>query len=218
MALVLADRVRDTTTTTGTGTITLGGVAPTGYQTFGTAIGNTNTTYYTISGGAEWEVGLGTYSSTGPTLSRDTVLASSAGGTTKVNFSAGSKDVFVTYPAGRSVLSADPTITNLSLVGTLTEDVYTITDAAGFAIDPTNGSIQLVTLGASRTPTQANWASGQGVTLMINDGSAFTITWTTIGVVWAGGSAPTLATSGYTVVELWKVSSTVYGALVGNVA
>jgi len=103
MALVLADRVRDTTTTTGTGTVTLSGTAPTGYQTFGTAIGNGNTTYYTINGGSEWEVGIGTYSSTGPTLSRDTVLASSAGGTTKVTFSAGTKNVFVTYPAEESV-------------------------------------------------------------------------------------------------------------------
>jgi len=103
MALVLADRVRDTTTTTGTGTVTLSGTAPTGYQTFGTAIGNGNTTYYTINAGSEWEVGIGTYSSTGPTLSRDTVLASSAGGTTKVTFSAGTKNVFVTYPAEESV-------------------------------------------------------------------------------------------------------------------
>jgi hypothetical protein len=121
--------------------------------------------------------------------------------------------VFGTSPAITS-----PTLTNPSAVGTLTEDVYTITDGAGFAIDPTNGSIQLITLGASRTPTQANWTAGQGVTLMINDGTAYTITWTTIGVVWVGGTAPTLATSGYTDIELWKVATTVYGALVGNVA
>lgn len=103
MALVLADRVRDTTTTAGTGTVTLSGSAPSGYQTFGSGIGNGNTTYYTIAGGGEWEVGIGTYSSTGPTLSRDTVLASSAGGTTKVTFSAGTKDVFVTYPAEKAI-------------------------------------------------------------------------------------------------------------------
>jgi hypothetical protein len=102
MPLVLADRVRDTTTTTGTGTVTLSGTAPTGYQTFGTAVGNGNTTYYTISGGSQWEVGLGTYSSTGPTLTRDTVLSSS-NGNALVNFSAGTKEVFVTYPAGKAV-------------------------------------------------------------------------------------------------------------------
>jgi hypothetical protein len=102
MALVLADRVRDTTTTTGTGTVTLSGTAPTGYQTFGAAIGNTNTTYYTINAGSQWEVGLGTYSSTGPTLARTTVLSSSNGGSL-VDFSTGTKDVFVTYPAEKSI-------------------------------------------------------------------------------------------------------------------
>lgn len=102
MALVVADRVKESTTSTGTGTITLAGAA-TGFQSF-SVIGNGNTTYYTISGqtGGEWEVGIGTYTSSGTTLSRDTVLASSNSGSL-VNFSAGTKDVFVTYPAGKSV-------------------------------------------------------------------------------------------------------------------
>ena len=101
MGLVVADRVKETTTTTGTGTVTLAG-AVTGFQSF-SAIGNGNTTYYTIAGqtGSEWEVGIGTYTSSGTTLSRDTVLASSNSGSL-VNFSAGTKDVFVTYPAARS--------------------------------------------------------------------------------------------------------------------
>jgi hypothetical protein len=97
MSLVLADRVRETTDSTGTGTITLGG-AVTGFQSF-SVIGNNNTTYYTIAGTTQWEVGLGTYY--GGTLTRDTVLSSSTG--SKIDFSAGSKDVFVTYPAGKSV-------------------------------------------------------------------------------------------------------------------
>ena len=98
MAFVLADRVKETTTTTGTGTVTLLG-ASTGFQSFA-AIGNTNTTYYTIAGqtGSEWEVGIGTYTSSGTTLARTTVIASSNAGAL-VNFSAGTKDVFVTYPA-----------------------------------------------------------------------------------------------------------------------
>ena len=102
MALVVKDRVKVSTTTTGTGTISLGSAA-TGYQTF-SVIGDGNTTYYTISSatGSEFEVGIGTYTTSGNTLSRDTVLSSSNGGSL-VNFSAGSKDVFVTYPAGRSV-------------------------------------------------------------------------------------------------------------------
>ena len=98
MAFVLADRVKETTTTTGTGTVTLLG-ASTGFQSF-SAIGNGNTTYYTIAGqtGSEWEVGIGTYTSAGTTLSRTTVISSSNAGSL-VNFSAGTKDVFVTYPA-----------------------------------------------------------------------------------------------------------------------
>jgi len=101
MPLIVADRVRDTTTTTGTGTVTLSGTAPTGFQAF-SVIGNGNTTYYTIALGTQWEVGIGTYSSTGPTLARNTILESSNAGAA-VNFSAGIKDVFVTYPAEKSI-------------------------------------------------------------------------------------------------------------------
>jgi hypothetical protein len=98
MAFVLADRVKETTTTTGTGTVTLLG-ASAGYQSF-SAIGNANTTYYTIAAqtGTEWEVGIGTYTSSGTTLARTTVISSSNAGAL-VNFTAGTKDVFVTYPA-----------------------------------------------------------------------------------------------------------------------
>jgi hypothetical protein len=101
MALVLKDRVKETTTTTGTGTLTLAG-AVTGYQSFSSAIGNTNTTYYAIylDGGSEWEVGLGTVSA--GALSRDTIFASSNAGSA-VNFSAGTKSVWGDYPAGKAV-------------------------------------------------------------------------------------------------------------------
>ena len=107
MDLVVAYRVKETTTTTGTGTVTLGG-ASTGFQSFA-AIGNANQTYYTIAGQgtSEWEVGIGTYTASGTTLSRTTVLASSNSGSL-VNFSAGTKDVFVTYPAGYSAYSNTP--------------------------------------------------------------------------------------------------------------
>jgi hypothetical protein len=100
MPLVLADRVQETTTSTGTGTITLAG-ASVGFNSF-SVIGNGNTTYYTIAAAAQWEVGIGTYTASGTTLSRDTVLSSSNGGAL-VDFSAGSKNVFVTYPAERAV-------------------------------------------------------------------------------------------------------------------
>ena len=102
MAFLLADRVQETTTTTGTGTITLAG-AVTGFQSFA-VIGNGNTTFYTIAdqSGSNWEVGIGTYTASGTTLARTTVLSSSNSGNL-VNFGAGTKNVFVTYPAGRSV-------------------------------------------------------------------------------------------------------------------
>jgi hypothetical protein len=102
MAFVLADRVRDTTTTTGTGTVTLSGTSPTGYQTFGAGIGNGNNTYYTINADSQWEVGIGTYTASGTTLSRNTVLASSNGGAL-VDFAIGIKDVFCDYPAEKAV-------------------------------------------------------------------------------------------------------------------
>jgi len=93
----IADRVKETTTTTGTGTITLGGAA-TGFRTFSSAFSNGDSVYYCIqvAGGADWEVGIGTFSST--TLTRDIVLTSS-NSNALVSFSAGSKDVFVTMPA-----------------------------------------------------------------------------------------------------------------------
>jgi len=101
MAFVVADRVQETTTSTGTGTITLAGAA-TGFQSFA-VIGNGNTTTYTIADatGSDWEVGIGTYTSSGTTLSRDIVLSSSNSGSL-VNFGAGTKNVFVTLPAERS--------------------------------------------------------------------------------------------------------------------
>jgi hypothetical protein len=112
MPLVLANRVQETTATTGTGTITLAG-AVSGYQSFA-AIGNGNTTYYTITSGTAWEVGIGTYSTTGPTLARTTILSSSAGGAAITLV--GVSTVFSTYPADRSV-NYDAT-NSLTLSGT----------------------------------------------------------------------------------------------------
>jgi hypothetical protein len=102
MALVVKDRVKVTSTTTGTGTFTLGSAAP-GFQDF-SVIGDGNTTYYTIVkvGADEWEVGLGTYTASGTTLTRNTILESSNSGSA-VDFTAGLKEVFVTYPAEKAV-------------------------------------------------------------------------------------------------------------------
>ena len=100
MALVFKDRVKETTATTGTGTVTLAG-ASAGFQSF-SVIGDANTTYYTLVSGSEWEVGIGTYTSTGTTMSRDTVLESSNAGS-KITL-AGTSDVFCTYPAEKAVV------------------------------------------------------------------------------------------------------------------
>lgn len=101
-----------------------------------------------------------------------------------------------------------------TLTGTPVEQVYTITGTSA-TLEPDNGSIQLHTLTGTTTYTDG-FSSGQAITLMIDDGSAFTVTWPTMTWVNNAKVAPTLATTGYTVVALWKVSTTLYGALVGN--
>jgi hypothetical protein len=144
MALVLKDRVKETTTTTGTGTVTLAGAAA-GFQSF-VVIGDGNQTFYAIVDAASgaWEVGVGTYTASGTTLSRTTVVSSSNAGSL-VDFGAGSKDVFVTYPASRSVYldAAGSAVTTLDIgtLGTSTANISTANITAGTV---------------STTPTSAN--------------------------------------------------------------
>lgn len=113
-----------------------------------------------------------------------------------------------------------PSITTPTMTGTPIEDIFTITDAAAFEIDPANGSIQTITLGANRTPKGTNFQNGQSVTLAVDDGTAYTITWTDStfgagGVKWLGGTAPTLPTSGLGWITLWKAFGQVFGAYQG---
>lgn len=113
MAFVIADRVRETSVSTGTGNFTLDG-AVTGYQTFDAVLDSADTTYYTIAaqGGSEWEVGIGTFTAPA-TLARTTILSSSNGGSI-VTFSAGSKDVFISLPASKTVQSFSAGSTGLT--------------------------------------------------------------------------------------------------------
>ena len=133
MALVLKDRVKETTATTGAGTLTLAG-AVAGFQSFA-AIGNTNTTYYAIADATTgaWEVGLGTYTASGTTLSRDTILASSTGSI--LTLTSGNKDVFCTYPSEKSVNQ----------------------DAAGIVTLPSGSTLVAPVLG---TPASGNFSTG----------------------------------------------------------
>jgi hypothetical protein len=100
------------------------------------------------------------------------------------------------------------------------DKAVTITDGAAFEINPGAGSIQVVTLGANRTPAATNFKDGQVVLLGIDDGTAYSVTWTTVNPTWvkAGGtaSAPALAATGYTWILLWKVGSTIYAGEVGQ--
>jgi hypothetical protein len=144
MALVLKDRVKETTATTGTGTLTLDGAAA-GFQSFA-AVGDGNTTYYAIADSVtgDWEVGIGTYTASGTTLSRTTVLSSSNAGSL-VTFAAGTKDVFVSYPSSRAVYQNE--------AGTATVQHEFVTLNAGTA-NITSANITAGTV--STTPSSAN--------------------------------------------------------------
>jgi hypothetical protein len=180
MALVLADRVQETTTTTGTGSVTLLG-AVTGFQSFA-VIGNGNTTFYTIAdqGGNNWEVGIGTYSTTGPTLARTTVLSSSNGGSL-VTFTAGIKTVFVTYPSEQSVnLDAS---NNVSALGTISSGTWNAT-----AITTTYGGTGLTSYTAGDLPY---YTSGTALSKLAIGANGYILTSNGTAPTWAANTAAT---------------------------
>jgi hypothetical protein len=120
-----------------------------------------------------------------------------------------------TFSGGASLTG--PTMTAATFNDGYTEEVYAVTGTTP-ALSPANGSIQTWTLTGNSTPTAGTWNAGQSITLMIDDGTAYTITWSSLAVTWKtnSGFAPALQTTGYTVIQLWKVGSTIYGARVGN--
>ena len=118
---------------------------------------------------------------------------------------------------GAAVFATSPTLSGPTFNDGYTEEVFAVSGTTP-ALSPANGSIQTWTLSANSTPTAGTWNAGQSITLMVEDGTAFTITWTSLAVTWAtnGGSAPALNPTGYTTIALWKVGSTIYGARVGD--
>lgn len=119
-----------------------------------------------------------------------------------------------TFPVARGGTAAT-TLTALPVTGVNDGD-FTISDGASVALSPNNGGTQKWTLGANRSPTLGTWTAGQSMTLMINDGTARTITWPAIN--WVGGTAPTLDVTNWTAIALWKSGTQVYGKLIGVVA
>jgi hypothetical protein len=145
MPLVLKDRVLETASSPGTGTVVLLG-ATTGYQTFANGVGNANTTYYTIAtvGGAEWEVGIGTYYSANNSVVRNTVISSSNAGNL-TNFSSGTQSVFVTYPAEQAVYLSNGNVSALGNITLGTWNANTIGVAyGGTGVTSSSGSNSVV--------------------------------------------------------------------------
>jgi hypothetical protein len=156
MALVVYDRVQETTTTSGTGSVTLLG-AVSGFQSFA-VVGNTNTTYYTITDGAQWEVGIGTYSTSGPTLARTTVLSNSNGNTTPITLSGGTAQVFVTYTAEKSVnLDASDNVTPLGTIASGTWQGTTVgVSYGGTGVTASSGANSVVLRDANQNTSLNN--------------------------------------------------------------
>jgi len=122
-------------------------------------------------------------------------------------------DATVSTVAGTQTLT-NKTLTSPAITGTVLEDVYALSGTSA-SLEPDNGSVQTHTLSGNTTYSDG-FSAGEAITLMIDDGTARTITWPTMTWVNNGAAAPTLATTGYTVIAIWKVSTTLYGALVGD--
>ena len=227
MALALYDRVRETTTVLGTNDAILLG-AVTGFQSFA-AVGNGNTCYYTIADQlGNWEVGLGTYSTTGPTLARTTVYASSNSGS-KVAFPAGTKDIFLTYVAEKAVqLDASGNVSPLGTIASGTWQASTITTAYGgtglasftagdlpyYSTGTALSKLGIGTSGqiltSSGTAPQWSTLSGVAVTTISFDTTGLTPATATSGAVTVGGTL--ITSNGGTGLSSYTAGDTLYYA------
>jgi hypothetical protein len=209
MALVVNDRVRESTTVVGTGTATLLGAAL-GYQSFA-VIGNANTTYYCIAdqGASNWEVGIGTYTSSGTTLARTAVLASSNGGALVV-FTAGVKDVFVTYPSekgvwydasGNILFTGTTTATNLAYTGTLTGSTGIIAIGTNQIYKDASGNVGI------GTSSSSSYISGGGLVVAQSSSGGEVIPFALINPNGTSGTQVSLAFTPNTNIPLAKISA-----------
>lgn len=213
MPAILKDRVKETTTTTGTGTITLGG-AVSGFRGF-SVIGDGQYTYYTIAGqtSSEWEVGRGTYFAVGSgQVSRDTVFASSNSGSL-VNFSAGTKDIFITYPADYAVMTADVQTLTYKRI---TPRIYSTTSVTSpYSWNSDSWDQQCFTALANALTINADSGTptdGQKFVFRIKDnGVARALTWTT-------GTAKSFRAVGVTLPTTTVVNKTLYVGFIYNTA
>ena len=201
MALILSDRVQETSTSTGTGTISLAG-AVTGYQSFA-VVGNTNTTYYTIAdqSGSNWEVGIGTYYSGNTSLARTTILASSNANAAVV-FTAGTKSVFVTYPAEKAIYSDAgnvTTITNLASAnvlltgGTISGITIPAANVSGLGTMATQNAVSVTITGGTINSTTQNASTYNNVTLTSGTINSTALTGGSIDNMTIGSTTPNSA-------------------------
>ena len=162
------------------------------------------------------DIGFAKWNGSAWSFDNSTYLTSAAIGSTVQAYAANLTSWAALAPSSK-VDATGGTASGLTLNDGYTEEVFAVTGTAP-ALSPTSGSIQTWTLTGNSTPTAGTWASGQSMTLMVDDGSAYTINWASMSITWktGGGTAPTLLTSGYTVIELAKVGSTIYGWLAGD--
>ena len=204
--VTLVNRAKVATAATGSGSPITLGAAESGFQTFAAAgVADADLVRYVIEDGTAWEIGTGTYTATGTTLSR-TLGESSTGSLLALTGSA------VVYVAATATDFQE--ITSPIFAGSITEEVFTLPSSTTPELDPADGTVQKWTLTGNSTPTEV-FTDGESITLMIDDGTASTITWPAMTWVNNAGAAPTLATTGFTTVALWHFG-TLYGALVGD--